>query len=142
ILMLGRKHSQVQLRCMVAGFEAKGGVFTATDFVLDTDDTVVNIEGSIDMGRETLDLEAYPQPKDHSLVALRTPLTMKGPLRNPKVRPKAGPLATRVVAALALGAVAPPLALLALLETGPGKDAPCARLLRDAKAKGAVKKAS
>ncbi|MEO5693119.1 MAG: AsmA family protein, partial [Usitatibacter sp.] len=41
ILMLGRKHSQVQLRCMVAGFEAKGGVFTATDFVLDTDDTVV-----------------------------------------------------------------------------------------------------
>jgi hypothetical protein len=57
------------------------------------------------------------------------------------VRPQAGRLAARGAAAVALGAIAPPLAALALIETGPGKDAPCGELLAEAKAKGAVKKA-
>ncbi len=141
VLLLGRNHSQVRLRCAVSGFVVKGGVFTADSFVVDTDDTVIAVEGSIDMGHETLDLVARPQPKDRSLVALRSPLTMTGPLRKPKVRPQAGPLAARAAVAIGLAAINPALALLALIETGPGKDAPCAQLLSEAKAKGAVKKA-
>ena len=142
VMLLGRRHDQVQLRCAVSGFEVTDGVAKADSFVVDTDDTVIKVEGGIDMGDEALDLEAHPYPKDPSPLALRTPLTMKGPLRHPKVRPKAGPLAARVGAALALGAINPALSLLALIETGPGKDAPCGELLAQAKQKGAVKKQS
>lgn len=141
VMLLGRKHSQVNLRCAVSSFDVKGGVFTADSFVVDTDDTIVAVEGSINLAQETLDLDARPEPKDRSLLALRTPLTISGPLREPRVRPKPGPLLARAAAALALGAASPALALLALMETGPGKDAPCAQLLAEAKAKGAAPKA-
>ena len=75
------------------------------------------------------------------LLALRTPLYIKGPMRDPKIRPKAGPLAARGAVAAALGAIAPPLAALAFIETGPGEDTNCGQLLAEARAKGAQKKA-
>jgi uncharacterized protein involved in outer membrane biogenesis len=140
VMMLGRKHNQVTLRCAVAGFDVKQGVASTDSFVIDTSDTVIQVDGSVDLAQERLDLVTRPYPKDPSPLALRTPLLLKGPLRKPSVRPKAGPLAARVAGAVALGAVNPALALLALIETGPGKDAECARFLAEAKARGAVKK--
>ena len=141
VMLLGRKHEQVQLRCAVSGFEVKDGVARADSFVVDTSDTLIKVEGSVSLAEEAMDLETKPYPKDMSPLALRTPLFLKGPLRDPKVRPKPGPLAARVAAAAALGAVAPPLAALAFVETGPGKDANCDQLLAEARAKGAEKKA-
>jgi uncharacterized protein involved in outer membrane biogenesis len=141
VMLLGTKHKQVELRCAVSGFEVKDGVARADSFVVDTSDTVIKVEGTVSLAEESLDLETKPYPKDMSPLALRTPLLMKGPLRDPKIRPKPGPLVARVAGAAALGAIAPPLALLALIETGPGKDADCGQLLADAKAKGAEKKA-
>ena len=141
VMLLGRKHTQVELRCAVSGFEVRDGVARADSFVVDTSDTLIKVEGTVSLRDEALDLDTKPYPKDMSPLALRTPLTMKGPLRDPKVRPQAGRLAARGAAAAALGAIAPPLAALALIETGPGKDAPCGELLAEAKAKGAVKKA-
>jgi uncharacterized protein involved in outer membrane biogenesis len=140
VMLLGKNHDQVQLRCAVSGFEVKDGLAHAESFVIDTDDTVIKVEGGVSLDEEALDIEAHPYPKDPSPLALRTPLTMKGPLRHPKIRPKAGPLAARVAAAAVLGAVNPALSVLALIETGPGKDAPCGELLAEAKHKGAVKK--
>ncbi len=140
VMMLGRKHEQVTLRCAVSGFDVKDGSMNADSFVIDTSDTVLKVEGAIRLKDETLDLETKAYPKDMSLLALRTPLIVGGTFRKPTVRPKAGPLAARVAVAAALAAIAPPLAALALIETGPGKDTDCGRLLAEAKAKGAVKK--
>jgi uncharacterized protein involved in outer membrane biogenesis len=142
VMLLGRKHDQVLLRCAVSGFEVKDGLAKADSFVVDTDDTIIKVDGALNLAQETMDIEARPYPKDPSPLALRTPLDMKGPLRHPKVRPKAGPLAARAAAAVALGAINPALSLLALIETGPGKDAPCGELLAEAKHKGAAKKQS
>ena len=136
-----RGHEQVELRCAVSGFEVKDGVAQADAFVVDTTDTLIEVEGSVSLAKEEMDLETKPYPKDMSPLALRTPLFLKGPLRDPKVRPKPGPLVARVAGAVALGAIAPPLAALALVETGPGEDANCRQLLAEAKAKGAEKKA-
>jgi uncharacterized protein involved in outer membrane biogenesis len=141
VMLLGRKHQQVELRCAVSGFEVKDGVAQADSFVVDTSDTLIKVEGSVSLAQESLDLETKPYPKDMSPLALRTPLFIKGAMRDPKIVPKPGPLVARGAAAAALGAIAPPLALLALIETGPGKDANCGELLADAKAKGAQKKA-
>ena len=141
VMLLGRKHKQVELRCAVSGFDVKDGVAHADSFVVDTSDTLIKVEGSVSLAQETLDLETKPYPKDKSPLALRTPLFLKGPLRDPKIRPKPGPLAARFAGAAALGAIAPPLAALAFVETGPGEDANCRELLAEARAKGATKKA-
>lgn len=141
VLLLGARHKQVELRCAVSGFEVKQGVASTTDFVVDTSDTIIKVDGSIDLKNERLDLVTRPYPKDWSPLALRTPLLIQGPLKGPVIRPQAGPLAARVAIGVALAAIAPPLAALALIETGPGKDSDCGRLLAEAKAKGAVKKA-
>ncbi|HET7731338.1 MAG TPA: AsmA family protein [Usitatibacter sp.] len=140
VMMLGARHKQVELRCAVSGFQVKEGTMSAESFVVDTTDTRINVKGSIDLRNERLDLETHPQPKDPSPLAVRTPLLLVGPLKKPGVRPKAGPLAARVAGAAALGAINPALALLALIETGPGKDADCAKLLAEARSYGAVKK--
>ena len=141
VMLLGRKHDQVELRCAASALEVEDGVAKASDFVVDTSDTLIKVEGAIDLKNERLDLETKPYPKDMSPLALRTPLYIKGPMKDPGVRPKAGPLVARAALGAALGAIAPPLAALALVETGPGKDTDCGRLLAEARAKGAVKKA-
>lgn len=141
VMLLGRRHDQVELRCAASGLEVRDGVARASDFIVDTSDTLIEVEGAIDLKNERLDLETKPYPKDMSPLALRTPLYIKGPMKDPGVRPKAGPLVARAAIGAALGAIAPPLAALALVETGPGKDTDCGRLLAEARSKGAVKKA-
>lgn len=140
VMLLGPRHEQVELRCAVSGFEVKKGVAQADSFVVDTESTLIKVQGDVDLAHEALDLEAHPYAKEATPLSLRTPLTMKGPMRHPKVRPKPGPLVARGAAAALLGAVNPALAALALVDPGKGKDAPCGQLLAEAKQKGAVKK--
>lgn len=141
VLVLGPKHEQVQLRCGVGSFEVKGGVGHTNPFIIDTDDTLVKVTGTVNLHDETYDLETASYPKDMSLLSLRSPIEITGPLRKPRVRPKAGPLAARVAGAVALGSVNPALALLALMDRPTGKDADCAQLLVNAKSHGAVNRA-
>ena len=58
-------------------------------------------------------------------VALRVPLRIGGTFKDPSFRPEAGPLIARTAAAAALYTLAPPAALLALIETGPGESIDC-----------------
>ena len=140
VMLLGARHKKAELRCAVSGFQVKDGVAHSEDFVVDTSDTLIKVEGDIDLSREHMALETKPKPKDVTLVSLRTPIVMEGPLRKPKVRAKKGPIAARVAAGAALAAAAPPLAALALVDVGGGKDANCEELLAKARAHGAVKK--
>jgi uncharacterized protein involved in outer membrane biogenesis len=139
-LLGSRKQEKVELRCAVADFSVKDGVANPDVFVVDTVDTVVKVEGTVNLEAEQLDLVTYPEPKDMSVFSLRSPVQMQGPFKDPKIRPKAGPIAARGAAAAALAAINPLLALLPFIETGPGKDSDCAALLSHAKTQGAVKK--
>ncbi|MCI3951937.1 MAG: rane protein, partial [Burkholderiales bacterium] len=139
--LLGAKKGQkVELRCAVADFSVKQGVATPEVFVVDTTDTVVKVEGTVNFDEERLELVTYPEPKDMSLFSLRSPVQMKGAFKDPQIRPKAGPIVARGAAAAALAVANPLLALLPFIETGPGKDSDCGALLASVKAKGAVKK--
>jgi uncharacterized protein involved in outer membrane biogenesis len=53
------------------------------------------------------------------------PLEVGGTFKDPQLNPQPGPLVARAALAAALFAIAPPAALLALIETGPGDDAGC-----------------
>lgn len=119
------KDRVVPVRCGFADFTVVDGTMTLDNFAFDTTDTLLLAEGSADLGDESLDLVLKPRPKDASPFSLRSPLRVGGTFKSPTIRPQGGPLLLRSAAAAALFAVAPPAALLALVETGPGEDADC-----------------
>jgi AsmA protein len=123
----------VRIRCGVADFGVNNGVMQAEAVVLDTTDTKVTVTGDVNLGKETLDLTLHPQPKDMSLVSLRTPIHIRGSFANPKIVPDKTRLTARGLGAVALAVVNPLLALLPLVETGPGVDSDCGRLIAEAR---------
>ncbi|HVY04329.1 MAG TPA: hypothetical protein VHB46_00005, partial [Burkholderiales bacterium] len=122
---LVEKDKTVPVRCAYGDVEASAGVFTIRTLALDTTDTVVFGEGAANLRDETLAIKLKVKPKDMSPLALRSPLRITGTLKKPKVRPELGPITLRLAAAAALATIAPPAALLPLIETGPGKDTDC-----------------
>jgi hypothetical protein len=129
IKFLASGDRNVTLRCAAAAFDVKQGLMTSRAILLDTTDTLVNGSGQISLANETLDLVLYPQPKDQSILSLRSPLRITGTFAKPAVGPDKAALAGRAGIALLLGAINPLLALAATVETGPGKDADCERVL-------------
>ncbi len=115
----------VPVRCAFGDFAVRDGVMHARSLAFDTTDTLIVGKGDISLKEETLDLELRPRPKDRSILALRSPLVVGGTFRDPSFRPDFKRLGLRGATALALGSIAPPAALLATLELGPGEDAGC-----------------
>jgi uncharacterized protein involved in outer membrane biogenesis len=136
IKFLLRGDANVPVRCAASAFEVRQGLMTSRALVLDTTDTVVYGDGTINLATEAIDLYFRPYPKDKSLLSLRSPLKLTGTLGAPNAGPDKGALAGRAAAALALGAINPLLALAATVETGPGEDANCGAILRQAAAGG------
>lgn len=121
------------IRCGFIAFDADDGIWTAHPFVLDTRDSILVVDGQIDLQRERLNLTLRAHPKDPSVLAVRAPIHVRGPLRKPSVQPDAGKVAAKGAAALALGALLSPIAaLLPLSEAGAAEDLDCGFLLRDA----------
>ena len=122
-LLTGDK--QIPLRCAFADFSVRDGLMNTRALAFDTTDTLVVGEGSVSLKHEQLDLLLRPRPKDRSILALRSPRRIGGTFKAPSFRPDFKALGLRGAIALTLGSIAPPAALLATIETGPGKDADC-----------------
>ena len=129
IKFLLRGDRNVELRCGAAAFDVKQGLMTSKVIVLDTSDTVINGSGQINLANETLDLVLRPEPKDGSILSLRSPLKVGGTFGSPTAGPDKAALAGRGALALALGLINPLLALAATIESGPGVDADCGAAL-------------
>lgn len=123
----------VTLRCAVAGFDVKQGTMQANALIFDTEVTTIVGTGSIDLGDEKLDLTLNQKTKYTSPVALRSPIYVRGSFAKPVVAVDKSRVAVRALGALALGLVNPLLALIPLIDAGPGKDSDCGALVRDAK---------
>ena len=115
----------IPIRCSFADFQVTDGLMQARSLAFDTTDTILVGEGSIDLDEERLDLTIRPRPKDRSLLAFRTPLLVQGRFLEPDLGLDPGPIALRAAVALTLASIAPPAALLATLELGPGEDSSC-----------------
>jgi len=126
------KGKPVPLRCAILDLHIENGLAQSELFVLDTDDTVFIGEGHVNFANEEIDVTIHPRPKDESILALRTPLHLSGTLADPSAGIKGGKLAAKGVAAVALGLVNPLLAILPLIETGPGQDSDCGQFSRRA----------
>ena len=132
VKFLVRGDENVKLRCAATAFDVRNGLMTSRALVLDTEDTIVYGEGTVNLATEAMSLYFKPYPKDASIFTLRSPLRIEGTLGAPQVGPDKGALAGRAAVALALGVLNPLLALAATIETGPGEDANCGAILRAA----------
>jgi AsmA protein len=123
----------VKLRCAVADFDVAQGVMKAQALVFDTQVTTLIGTGIVDLKQETLDLAFRPKTKNTSPVALRSPIYVRGSFAQPVISIDKTQVAARAVGAVALGIINPLLALLPLIDAGPGKDSDCSQLVHDAK---------
>ncbi len=121
----------IPIRCVVGDFDINSGLMKSNTFVVDTTDTVVSGKGEIDLSNEKMNFKLDPQPKDSTLISLRSPIIIDGTLKNPNINVGARSLILRGGAAAGLGAIVAPVAVLAFLEKGLGKDSNCAALVRD-----------
>lgn len=119
------KDRKVPIRCAFGDFSVGNGLMQSRSLAFDTSDTIIVGNGKVSLKDETLDLELRPRPKDRSILALRSPLVVGGSFKDPSFHPDFKRLGLRGAVALALGSIAPPAALLATLELGPGEDSNC-----------------
>lgn len=128
-----RGDERVKLRCAVADFDVKEGVMNGRALIFDTEITTIIGSGTIDLGEEKLDLTLNQRTKDTSPVALRSPIHIRGSFARPEAGVDKGRVAARALGAALLGMVNPLLALIPLIDAGPGQDSDCAQLVRDAR---------
>jgi len=115
----------IPVRCAFGDFAVADGVMTSRALAFDTTDTIIVGDGHVSLRDETLDLRLRPRPKDRSFLVFRSPLLVSGTFKDPSFRPDLKRVGLRGALALALGSIAPPAALLATLELGPGENANC-----------------
>ena len=121
--VLIRGDRSLPLRCARVQARVSKGVVGPVQGVLDNSDSTIRLDGQIDLRNEAMDLRLVAKPKDFSPLSLRSPVQVRGSLSQPRLSVAAGPVAARVLGALALGAVAPVLAWVPLFDAGEGKEA-------------------
>ena len=112
--------------------EAKAGVLNAEALVFDTQVTTIIGTGRIDLRQEQLDLVLNQKAKRTSPLALRSPILVRGSFAQPEITVDKGRLAAHAFGAVALGLLNPFLAVLPLIDAGPGADSDCGQLVHAA----------
>lgn len=105
----------VKINCVAADFVARNGTLDSRLFVFDAENATINIDGTVDLSSEKLDMTLHPHSKGIRILSLRSPLYVRGTLKHPDVGVEKGPLLARGAGAVVLGTVAAPLAALAAL---------------------------
>jgi uncharacterized protein involved in outer membrane biogenesis len=127
------------LRCGVVRFNVQTGVARAEPVVFDSSDTLLTIQGQIDLNDENLDLDIDAANKDFSWGQLLGDVSVQGTLRRPQVTPELGSAVAQGGIAALLGAIAPPLAALPFFNLDEtDEDAPCQDLMARAQAPAAT----
>jgi uncharacterized protein involved in outer membrane biogenesis len=126
------------VRCSAIDIVVQNGVAMPNVAVVETDTTVLTLNGQLNLKNEAMDMKLTQAPKKPSFLSLRTPILIGGTLVDPDLAPAPGPLAARGAAALLLGLVNPIAAALALIEPGPGKDGTCPVIQRGYQARSDV----
>ncbi|MFC4764613.1 AsmA family protein [Dyella koreensis] len=126
----------VKINCAAADLGANNGLFNTRLFVFDTEDAVINIDGTVNFANEQMNLDVKPHTKGFRVFSLRSPLYVKGTLKNPDVGVQTGPLLLRGGGALALGVLAAPAAALLPLVAMSHQEAPntCTTVLEQMRA--------
>jgi AsmA protein len=124
----------IDVRCAIADLDVKDGVAKVNAMVIDT--SVVNVQagGTINLKTEQMNLQVNPTPKNKSLASLNSPIYVRGTFSAPSVSLDSK-AAAKGIGAIVMGVINPLLAIIPLINEGPGKDSPCGQLITEALAK-------
>jgi uncharacterized protein involved in outer membrane biogenesis len=120
--LLLRGDKNLALNCARLDGRFAGGTLRPRTALMDNHDSRIDLDGRISLKDETMDLRLVARPKDFSPLTLRAPVRVQGTLAEPRVALEGKRLGGRAIAALALGSLSPPAALLAFID--PGEDVP------------------
>ncbi|HAC58215.1 MAG TPA: hypothetical protein DCF73_07680, partial [Rhodobiaceae bacterium] len=70
----GESGDTAQLVCAISRFDFSGGAGKASALALETDSLITTGSGTVDLGKERIDLLFKPKPKQASLVSLAFPV--------------------------------------------------------------------
>lgn len=113
------KNRKVHMDCILVHVPVENGRAKLAPLLIGTSDSNLVGEGTVDLGKQELDLKLNVYPKDLSLGALRTPIILRGTFDKPRIGLEEGPLVARALTAAALAAaVAPAAALVGAIEPG------------------------
>ena len=117
----GEGGDTAKLVCAISRFDFTGGAGKASALALETDTLITTGTGTVDLGRERIDLLFKPKPKKASLVSLAFPVRLSGPLTSPTAGLDRTGVATGVATAVGGVALTGGVgALLPLMSTGSG----------------------
>ena len=117
LVVFGDRTARVD--CMVASASMRNGVLAADHLILDSSEANITGEGSISFRDERYDLRLKAKSKHASIARLHAPIVIAGTFKHPEVHAQPGPVAGRVAAAIALGALLTPFAaLVPLIDVG------------------------
>ncbi|MFC5743261.1 AsmA family protein [Dyella tabacisoli] len=114
----------VKINCAASDLIANNGLFKTQLFVFDTEDAIINVDGTVNFANEKLDLDVKPHSKGIRVFSLRSPLYIKGTLKNPDIGVHTGTLLMRGGAVVALAVFAAPAAALLPLVVTSQNNAP------------------
>ena len=118
--------NRAELRCFVADFSLLHGILSTKTLLVDTSESQIHGTGDVNLSNETIDYKIKADSVHFSIGTLPTPIDVTGPLKSPSIKPEIGPLAARAGAAVGLGVLFPPAALIPLIQLGVGEDNTCA----------------
>lgn len=126
--------SQTPVQCFVGDLGLQRGLLDFKAMTLDTGEAIVNIGGTVDLAKETIDLGLKTDARHFSVGSLPTRINIGGTFKSPSIRPGTEAVA-RAGAIAGLAAVFAPLAILPTVQfgTSDADDARCNTLLQQAR---------
>jgi uncharacterized protein involved in outer membrane biogenesis len=124
--------NQTDVRCFVGDFALTKGLVDTRTLLLDTGTAIVRGGGTVNLKTEALDYHIESKPKHFSIGSLPSPIDITGTMKKPSIGPAKAPLALRGGAAIALGIVAAPLALIPTIQFGAKDPHVCEALVSEA----------
>ncbi|MBV9061555.1 MAG: AsmA family protein, partial [Alphaproteobacteria bacterium] len=138
LALLTGDQSQTNIRCAIAAFNGRDGIFNSQNITLDTDVERASGRGWINLKNETVGVSMAGDAKNFRLLRMNAPITVTGSLGHPKVGVQASKALGQGGIAVTLGALINPIAaLVATIDPGLAKDVNCGAVMAQAKAKGA-----
>ena len=119
------------VRCLIGDLALAHGALATRTLLLDTEDDRTTVQGSVDLRTEAVSAVLRTQAKHFTIGTLATPILVTGTLKNPQFAPEGGELAARGAAAVGLGLLLAPAALLPTIQLGIGEDNACAAIARE-----------
>jgi uncharacterized protein involved in outer membrane biogenesis len=128
-LFLGKDKS-TKIRCGVTDFDVKDGILTSKVVILDTNDSLLVGNVTINMKHELISAKLDAKPKDSSIFSAQIPVVLSGHLKSPSVGLDTKKAGSKGTAAAVLGSLLTPFAaIIPFIEVGDAKNADCRALI-------------